>query len=1240
MRLITVFLCQFIAAAVFAVAPPCPQNMLTNASFETSTTSWTVSGTGVTTIADAKDGASALRFCPTAGLTRIYQTINATAGTSYTFSAWAKYSSGDYGQMFIKCMDANWSPLETKFQKLLPSTSPGVYEQFSLGITAPAGTVRMEIGFFASGGCSTIDDVCLTTGTSPLVCTLSATATEIVCNDNNTPNITTDDTWRCKLTVVGTGTNCSASGVWYGASSGASNGNLIGNYGTPSLSPSFMISAGNQTLTFTDAINQNITGTLVVTPPAVCSSPPSTTCSNNLASNGGFEFNLSEWTATGATIAATVASGTKSIQVCQGQSLRQMKPTTPIQTLTLTYQARATVAGAKVLSYIKYLDGSWNVLSTEFFTAAPTTTAFSQFTLTKAAPPLVSWVEFGFLNSNAGCVYIDDVCLANNPCGTDVIPPVFAACPPNISVQSTNGTNAVATWTAPTTTDNCPGSVTVTSSATSGQAFAVGATGITYTARDAAQNTAICAFTVTVQSTQTGACGFLRTVAATKLVTAAVSDIQANTSGFQIISFNNSMFDSIRFASLNIGTSGVAGAQTHTTMQLPGRVRKVASDGNILAASPLDSARFVFRKLSLSGSVIFTKTIIANTPSNWPTTPGFPPLLTLNTIIERSNGYIIYATQSISLYRSHFVVETDFNGNLIKIVRTDNGQNYFGAIGMFATQNGALYGYTLPAGSFFNVVRLDSTYQMTWSHQYRSDYSSGPVEESSDGLFVYFVENRGRYVTKRLKQTGAIVWEKSYSQAFVTPLNDLEGISAISATNDGGLVLATLDETNKRTFVKMNGSGNIEWSTPLPGTHYITKIKTLSDGYVLASVFDMDWLVIKTDLAGNYLPDCETGNTTKPDLTIQNVSFTANAAAPGTSFQVKYDVRNLKATPTGNYKIKFYMTPDPANALTHRPLNVIDRVSLDANGQALQQTATLDIPVYTPLEAHYIFADIDFDNRVIEESETNNRAVSTSTVLITNAPAGGSDLELSITSDRVSVPQWSAVTLSVKAKNNSATSITDATIEIGLCGNNGYPEFQNDNKIVYAATPIAPAGSTYNQVVQVWNTGTIPAGQTVTLTLPLFTLGAQNYRVMAWTTAQTPADPDSQPSASPLKSATGTCTTAQDDEAAITFGPTQLMSSNPNAQFEPLPDAERAFLYPNPVKDVLTINLSDYLDKTDVTLIVHDAQGQVRYTENIDKVVSRLHQISVSDLSPGWYLLRVQQAGMRERVGRVVVNME
>jgi hypothetical protein len=82
-------------------------------------------------------------------------------------------------------------------------------------------------------------------------------------------------------------------------------------------------------------------------------------------------------------------------------------------------------------------------------------------------------------------------------CTTDVIKPVLSACPPNIGLIS-NTTCAVATWIAPTATDNCTTTPSVTSNYTSGFCFPVGTTTVVYTATDAKNNSATCSFQVTV----------------------------------------------------------------------------------------------------------------------------------------------------------------------------------------------------------------------------------------------------------------------------------------------------------------------------------------------------------------------------------------------------------------------------------------------------------------------------------------------------------------------------------------------------------------------------------------------------------------------------------------------------------------------------------------------------------------------------------------------------------------------
>jgi hypothetical protein len=84
----------------------------------------------------------------------------------------------------------------------------------------------------------------------------------------------------------------------------------------------------------------------------------------------------------------------------------------------------------------------------------------------------------------------------------DTEDPVISDCPANISVSNDAGScGAIVNWTAPTATDNS-GSVNLTSNFEPGSFFPVGTTVVTYTATDAAGNTATCSFEVTVSDNE------------------------------------------------------------------------------------------------------------------------------------------------------------------------------------------------------------------------------------------------------------------------------------------------------------------------------------------------------------------------------------------------------------------------------------------------------------------------------------------------------------------------------------------------------------------------------------------------------------------------------------------------------------------------------------------------------------------------------------------------------------------
>ncbi len=86
---------------------------------------------------------------------------------------------------------------------------------------------------------------------------------------------------------------------------------------------------------------------------------------------------------------------------------------------------------------------------------------------------------------------------------TDSQPPVLTNCPSNISqFNDPNLCGAVVSWTTPGATDNCSVTVTQTGGLPSASVFPVGVSFISYTATDAAGNTATCQFSITIIDNQ------------------------------------------------------------------------------------------------------------------------------------------------------------------------------------------------------------------------------------------------------------------------------------------------------------------------------------------------------------------------------------------------------------------------------------------------------------------------------------------------------------------------------------------------------------------------------------------------------------------------------------------------------------------------------------------------------------------------------------------------------------------
>ena len=83
----------------------------------------------------------------------------------------------------------------------------------------------------------------------------------------------------------------------------------------------------------------------------------------------------------------------------------------------------------------------------------------------------------------------------------DTTKPVISGVPANIKTDPTSSSGATVTYTMPTAIDNIDGAVAVTTSKASGTVFPLGSTTVTFTAKDARNNTATASFVVTIADT-------------------------------------------------------------------------------------------------------------------------------------------------------------------------------------------------------------------------------------------------------------------------------------------------------------------------------------------------------------------------------------------------------------------------------------------------------------------------------------------------------------------------------------------------------------------------------------------------------------------------------------------------------------------------------------------------------------------------------------------------------------------
>ncbi len=257
--------------------------------------------------------------------------------------------------------------------------------------------------------------------------------------------------------------------------------------------------------------------------------------------------------------------------------------------------------------------------------------------------------------------------------------------------------------------------------------------------------------------------------------------------------------------------------------------------------------------------------------------------------------------------------------------------------------------------------------------------------------------------------------------------------------------------------------------------------------------------------------------------------------------------------------------------------------------------------------------------------------------LVSLGGGGGADLEITLSADKTTVPQWSNITYIITAKNNGTANISSAVVKIGGCEAGVFRLFDQDFKLVYANTPTAPTAGNFNFITQEWTLNNLAAGQSGILTLKLFTIGTAEKKVVAFSKSQSPTDPDSQPSANPPTN----CTSSQDDEAVwtINFGQNLLAGNLRNALSDDSNSSDKvdAFhLFPNPAGESVFVNLEKWQGKS-ATISIFNQLGIKILEKNFEKISASPETIDLSEISNGQYFLKIGTPGERPFWGKLVV---
>jgi hypothetical protein len=1056
------------------------------------------------------------------------------------------------------------------------------------------------------------------------------------------PDVTPPTIAGCPTSVNLTTTGTSATATWTAptATDACTATTLTSNFNSGA---SFPIGSTTVTYTARDVANNAATCNFTVN---VTLQGTGGGCTGNLLTNNGFESSFASWeNPNGATIVTDAQAGTKAMSLCVAGAGRVYQFKTATAGTTYTFKSFAKKTGtAPTNIFIKFMNSGFSPIQTDF--QQITSTTYSEVTLSKLAPTGAAYMEIGFIkDSGTGCLLADEACLTTGG-GGNLSPDLILD---NLIISN------------PTLPQNS-------------------ALVFNYNLRNIGSASAASPFIVkmyissdNVLSNDDIAGGF------NTFNELLAGSFFLNLGGNQVLLLPAGNYFLLvkadsenQISESNEGNNVVSAPFTFTSVVGPCNPDLTPPVFNTCPSNILLMTTGTTQIVTWSNILAFDACLgMVSLISNFNSGASFPIGSTTVTYTARDAANNA-ATCSFSV-----TITQQGTGGCTSNLLTNNG--FESSFASWENPNGATIVTDAQAGT--KAMSLCPTgagrvYQFktaTAGTTYTFKAFAKKTGTASTNIFIKFMNSGFSPIQTDFQQiTSTAYSEVTISKLAPTGAAYME-IGFIKDTGTGCLLadeacLTTGGGTNpcspdvlaptisgcpsNISLTTTAASSTATWTAPTATDNCGTP--TMSSNFFSGQSFPIGSTTVTYTSrdAANNAATCnftvtvtQSGGGNLPDLNIINLNVPTTTIAAGSVISYSFTARNTGTVTTGNFSIKAYFSTDnvlSANDIQDGTINTGNFTPGTAN--VVNGAST--VPASLAAGNYFLIVKIDADNQVVESNENNNNAASVSTFAVTNGGGGsGADLQVTMTADKTIVPQWNNVTYTITATNNGTSNISSAKIDIGVCGSGQGHGFNSGNLLVYASTPTAPTAGTFDFLNQVWTLTNLGAGQSGVLTIRLFTTGTAQKRVVAWTIEQSPADPDSQPSATPSNQINGNCTAIQDDEAVWTInaGQTLLVAGVRQDQtgFENLSGLAAQIadfqLFPNPASEVLNLDLTQWMGKSGKLIFINQL-GKVVFEKTFENIQTPIESIDLSSFNNGQYFVKMEMAGQRTQVKRLVVS--